>query len=36
MELEEARHDARMEEIAMEMQYCKALCHEQGTGSGGQ
>jgi hypothetical protein len=33
---EEARHEARMEEIASIVQACKAPCHEQGRGSGGQ
>lgn len=33
---EGARHEARMEEISMDMQACKAPCHEQGSGSGGQ
>lgn len=36
LEDEEARHEARMEEIASIVQACKAPCHEQGGGSGGQ
>ena len=36
IEDEYARHEARMEEIAMEMRECKRPCHEQGQGSGGQ
>jgi hypothetical protein len=36
MEAEDARHDARLEEIDMAMEYCKSQCHEQGSGSGGQ
>ena len=33
---EEARHEARQDEIDAAMQLCKAPCHEQGRGSGGQ
>lgn len=36
LEDEEARHEARMEEIAAQSQECKATCHEQGGGSGGE
>ena len=36
MDEENARHDARMEEISMDLEACKAPCHEQGSGSGGQ
>ncbi len=36
MAAENARHDARMEQISMELEACKAPCHEQGSGSGGQ
>ncbi|TPW14162.1 MAG: hypothetical protein FD129_1131 [bacterium] len=33
---EEARHEAQLDEINAEMQFCKAPCHEQGGGTGGQ
>lgn len=33
---EEARHEARQDEIDATTQLCKAPCHEQGRGSGGQ
>jgi hypothetical protein len=33
---EEARHEARLDEIEAAMQQCKAPCHEQGRGGGGQ
>ncbi len=33
---ENLRHATRMEVIAADMQICKAPCHEQGGGSGGQ
>ncbi len=33
---EEARHEAAMEQIAMDERDCKAPCHNQGTGTGGQ
>lgn len=36
LEEEEARHEARMDEIEAAMQMCKAPCHEQGRGGGGQ
>ncbi|HEX7878717.1 MAG TPA: hypothetical protein VF720_04875 [Candidatus Eisenbacteria bacterium] len=36
LDAEEARHEARMEEIAAASQLCKAPCHEQGGGGGGQ
>jgi hypothetical protein len=36
MSEENARHDARTEEIDAQLDYCKSLCHEQGSGTGGQ
>lgn len=36
LEQERARHEARQEEIAAAAQSCKAPCHEQGRGGGGQ
>ncbi len=33
---EEARHESVMEQIAMDQRDCKALCHNQGGGHGGQ
>lgn len=36
LEQEAARHEARQEEIAAASQSCKAPCHEQGRGGGGQ
>ena len=36
MDMEYARHDARMQEIAWDQKVCKSDCHEQGTGEGGQ
>jgi hypothetical protein len=32
----EAEHEARMEQIALDLEDCKRPCHEQGQGSGGQ
>jgi hypothetical protein len=36
LDAEEARHEARMEEIAALQGACKSPCHEQGGGGGGQ
>jgi hypothetical protein len=36
LDAEKARHEARMEEIAAAQKACKAPCHEQGRGGGGQ
>ena len=36
LEQEEARHEAAMEQIAMDERACKSPCHEQGGGGGGQ
>ena len=33
---EEVRHNTVMEQIAMDQRDCKALCHNQGGGHGGQ
>jgi len=33
---ENARHSAVMDQIDADQDYCKALCHDQGSGSGGQ
>jgi len=33
---EEARHEAVMEQIAMDQRDCKSFCHNQGSGQGGQ
>lgn len=36
LEAEEARHEAAMEQIVLDMQACKDVCqHEQGGGQGG-